>query len=713
MPALATVLLCGPLLAAEAAGGAGAAQAAESAQARWLDHPENEWVRRSPREGAPAPGFTYEGGGGYDPYERKWIHHGGHDGIPQGFHTFTFDLDTGAWKQRFPPTSPPGACCIDGSLAFDRANRRLVRFPGGSLGHGYQWSRGVYLKGSPVWLYDLAADAWTDMRPPPYKRPEKYSRAVVGGLCSGAVYDEGRELVLSFGGTGAGGAKNALFAYDAYANALQLLDAANPPPERDGMGLACDADRGLLVLFGSQYLTDARTWLCDLRAGRWEARELDPHPPAAKVTKDYSTIPRMAWDSLNGVVLCLAWLGEEAHETWALDPGAMRWTKVSPKAEAAGSKSRSRNLCFDAERNLFILETTSAATGRPEVWTYRYRKAAASASARPRPEPPSDLKATTEAGGRAVLEWKASPSPGVKEHRVYRARSTHPGRPDEAWNAEPVQVAAVQSTRFEDAGLERGAVYRYRVTAVGPDGLESRPSFSARTQPRVLPRPVVSVLAADRVEVRWSRHAAEDVAGYNVYRGLASVRTVKRGEPAAWRDNDPEHPEPVVAEVLDITGIERLNAEPLEGTRLEDRIDLRAKGPEAADHRHAVYAYVVRAVNRLGVESGPSPYGLTIPSEPAGLLCREAGEAAELRWDPNPEAGIAGYRVYVLGRGPFEVARVGEDLVRGTSFRHQAGSGPTRYWVTAVDALGQEGQPSSPAWFGQSYKGFFEGEWHP
>ena len=67
----------------------------------------------------PAPGFSYEGSGGYDPANRRWIHHGGHDGIPQGFHTFTFDFDTGAWEQKFPPNSPPGVCCVDGGNCFD------------------------------------------------------------------------------------------------------------------------------------------------------------------------------------------------------------------------------------------------------------------------------------------------------------------------------------------------------------------------------------------------------------------------------------------------------------------------------------------------------------------------------------------------------------------------------------------------------------------
>jgi hypothetical protein len=199
--------------------------------------------------------------------------------------------------------------------------------------------------------------------------------------------------------------------------------------------------------------------------------------------------------------------------------------------------------------------------------------------------------------------------------------------------------------------------------------------------------------------------------GYNLYRGAATVRTVRKGTPGAWKDNDPEHAEPQVVEVLDITGLKMLNERPLVATRFADGVDLRRKGPEAGDYRYAVYAYIVRAVNRLGTESGPSPYALTIPSEPRNVLCRERGETAELRWDPSVEGAIAGYQVYKL-EGTWSIVRVTPEPIRATAFEHRAGAGPTRYWVVAVDVLGQEGQPSSPAWFGQAYRGFFTGEWH-
>jgi hypothetical protein len=610
-------LICG-VAAILLLGGPAAAQESPPGTS-WADHPINTWVLQSPRAGRPAPNFPYEGSGAYDPLGKRWIHHAGHDGIPQSFHTFTFDLDSGTWEQRFPATSPPGVCCVDGTNAFDTANRRVVRFPGGSLGHGYQWSRGVKLKESAVWLYDPAANHWVNMRPPPYGQPN--SRQTVGGLDSGATYDPKRGLVYTFGGQSSSGGKNALFSYDAYSNELKFLDAANKPPERDGMGLAYDTKHEKLVMFGSQYLEDERTWLFDPAKNAWESHLLHPHPPHQKVTKDYCTIPRLAYDPLHGIVLCLAWLGEDGgHETWALDVGKLAWTKLSPAIEPAGSKSRSRNLDFDVERNVCILETSSAKTNRPEIWTYRY--------------------------------------------------------------------AAVDSAAAE-------------VPPIAP----------ARAQPRVLLEPVVSVLASDRVEVAWEKHPDEDVVGYNVYRGIASVRTVKKGSPGAWKDNDPEYAEPQVVQVRDIVKIKKLNEQPIAETIFVDHIDLTRRLPESEDYRYAVYAYIVRAVNRLGVESGPSPYALTIPSEPRNVFCREDGKFAELKWEPAREREIAGYHVYKL-QGTWEIVRVTEQPLRETTFRHEAGDNKTRYWVVAVDALGQEGQPSTPAWFNQVHRGFFAGEWH-
>src|SRR5262249_27031847 len=83
--------------------------------ADWTAQPEHRWGLRSAKAPGPAPHLGGEGGADFDPIHRLWIHHAGHDGVPQGFHLFTFDPATNHWEQRFPNTSPPGACCVDGA----------------------------------------------------------------------------------------------------------------------------------------------------------------------------------------------------------------------------------------------------------------------------------------------------------------------------------------------------------------------------------------------------------------------------------------------------------------------------------------------------------------------------------------------------------------------------------------------------------------------
>lgn len=70
-------------------------------------------------------------------------------------------------------------------------------------------------------------------------------------------------------------------------------------------------------------------------------------------------------------------------------------------------------------------------------------------------------------------------------------------------------------------------------------------------------------------------------------------------------------------------------------------------------------------------------------------------------------------RVYTSGKSHWEIVRLTEDPVAATTFTHAGGRGRMRYWVVAADALGQEGQPSSPVWREHSYTGCYDDEWHP
>ena len=720
-----------------------------AAAADWTNHPENTWVRESPREGAPSPRYLYEGSGAWDPWEQKFIRWGGHDGIPQGFHLFLWDLKTGRWQQRFPNTSPPGSCCIDGANVFDVANRCFVRFPGASLGHGWQWSRGVHLKRSHVWLYDPKMRGWTNMRPPPYKEPPKYSRDVLGSLDAGGTYDANHQVAISFGGQGDAGGMNNLFVYDAYANRLERLDAANSPSPRDGMGICYDTTNDCLVVFGSQYGDDEQTWIYRYRTNRWEALDLKPRPPGKK-RKTYSTIPKMAFDSVNGVCVCVVWLEEKggALETWALDVAKLQWTKMNPAVEPEPTGSRARNMGFDPALNLVFLESVNP-KGEARIWTYRYRKAPPS----DRPEPPTDLTVVTDPG-KATLTWKPSPSAGIREYRVYRAET------DKPWLAEFALIGTVESDsaenalydargfrvpngyKFDDSGLETGKVYIYTIRVVDKSGRESRDGLKVRTQPRVL-NPLLSnsapntvyatVIGPKEVGLDWARGRGLVAAGtprYNVYRGLVHVatNTTLKG---SWGCNDPEYVEPVVDRVLDLTDIQKIAEIPAPAVWLRARclrlprrrlsrspIPLRRQDRRFDAQRVRIGRLQVRSIRvyRPGGERRRDrerafAYALTIPAEPENVMLRETGGDAEIKWSPiwSRTTRGEGYRVYRVESRT--VTRLTPELITENSFTIR-NAGHARFVVVAVDSLGQEGQPSSPVWSGQSYQGFFEGPWH-
>ena len=76
------------------------------------------------------------------------------------------------------------------------------------------------------------------------------------------------------------------------------------------------------------------------------------------------------------------------------------------------------------------------------------------------------------------------------------------------------------------------------------------------------------------------------------------------------------------------------------------------------------------------------------------------------------ESNVRGFKLYTLGGGVFTIVPVpGAELLTQPTFSIAAGQGQ-RFWVVTIDALGQEGQPSSSAVFASIYRGFFTGPWH-
>ena len=613
--------------------------------------------------------------------------------------------ESNVWIKRSPlATAPPSPRMgYETSLAYDPIARRVIRW----AGHAQGGFKGSGEQTSELWILDPTTMNWEhkepNRSPPPvccaaqqvfdtaqnrflrirsatgnhgwqwfrgvylnnssmwsydlatntWRDMRPLPEPVVGGPMHCASWDSDRELVVAFGGEGS---QDGVYIYDPYTNTWERRQhKIHPLSPRSGGNLAYDAARKVHILFGSQFGDDPHTWAYDLAKDEW--RDLKPtvQPPTLRndAVLDY--------DSANRMIVAVVRTGQTEEkgeavggrlETWAFDAGKNTWTQMNPKREPDGHGNRSRVITYLPDQNLFLLESCINPAQRV---------------------------------------------PGVDREQQ---------------------------------------IWTYRFAEAKPAAV---PQPKIRTQPRIVEDAVVSVISAKEVRLSWKPPAGHaDIIGYHVEGAV--VEPFSEDEVLRLKKDTPPLAEPSVGAIKAIGSFQRLTRDPVKGGRFtDDAIDLNqvrsVEGEPLFRHRFradqldakgkpyrlGVYAYRIRAVDSKGVESGPSPYFLTIPSAPQNLFSKEEGDACRLKWSANPEQGIRGYRIYWMKgprpEGPGQATnRLTPDPVADAHFVDgQAGKDVRRYWVVAVDALGQEGIPSSPTWHYRTQRSVyvpFVGEWH-
>ena len=685
----------------------------------------NTWVKRSPLPGGPpSPRLGYEGACVYDTVHRVMIRYGGHNqggGGEQGSEVWLYEPITARWRLMLPNTSPPGVCCAQQAV-FDPIFARFIRFPAFSGSHGWQWFREVYLNDSTIWVYSVAENRWHNLRPAPAPQ--------IGPLRC-ASWDQEYQVVVLFGGEGS---REGTLVYDPYVNRWYRMEPSPQPPPRSAGNMAYDARHRVHVLFGAQFSNDPHTWLYSLKENRWQRRRPEPGPPSDR------NDAVLCYDSIHGKIIALVKVttGDRQQarhrlETWVYDVAKNQWQKMNPPREPDPSGNRARQLMFAPDLNVALLENRVGGRERvrPEqqIWTYRLA---------PRPtdrteplRPPEQLTLRTTDRG-VVLRWRPSPDRRVARYRVEFSLGERP------WEGQFKVIGEVDraTTRFEHRPPGKG-VPLYRLRSVAADGSAGPATPLLRAQPRIVESIVVSVLGHRVVHLRWQPPPCggdPSIVGYLVER--APVTVWSNAELVRIAEQTEPLTQPSVGRIQAIGRFEQLTPGPVTATEYTDRsVDLtrpaatiaspvfsvrlhRSHLRDGPGYRYAVYAYRVRAVNRLGILSGPSPWTLTIPSSPQYVFARERGEACELKWQPNPEEGIIGYRVYRMDgryRGS-PVRRLTKEPITDTRFvDHSPGRHTRRYYIVAVDRLGQEGTPSAPVWYRREWQRFYEpfvGEWH-
>ena len=275
------------------------------------------------------------------------------------------------------------------------------------------------------------------------------------------------------------------------------------------------------------------------------------------------------------------------------------------------------------------------------------------------------------------------------------------------------------------------------MTAVDAEGRASAPSVKVRAQPPVVQDVVVSPLETKTLELTWTAPGT-DIAGYRIERAdvrvyaMNELTTMKygRGNGQSTRLNT------AIGAIRAMGEFKPITKELVKGTTfVETTVNFgagqqdvaasiygsnfeRYRDAEGKPYPWAVYAYRIHAVNHLGVESGDSPWFLSVPGPVEHVFSREDVRTVHLKWAAHTSKGIVGYNVYRMwdrfGAKPIE--RLNEKPVKAPRFTDPKAARPThRYFVAAVDALGQEGLISSPVWSYREWRRFyapFEGEWH-
>jgi hypothetical protein len=441
--------------------------------------------------------------------------------------------------------------------------------------------------------------------------------------------------------------------YDPHRNEWRWMQPDFQPEPRSGGQMAYEEANRVHVLFGSQFTDDPHTWIYSLEENKWR----DAQPPSAPPTDKNDAV--LTYDPGNRAVLAIIKVteGEEENsrhdlQTWKYEYSSNRWTKLNPGAEPEPSGNRARQLMFAPELGLALLENCTSKPREQQLWTYRLGPAA------------------------------------------------------------PAAAAAVEASRAEPAVVEPAVV-----------------------EQAVVEQAVVSVHSPTRIEIAWQPVANASRRGYYVERAVVEVWSddqlvrLKRATPPL----DP----PSVGAIRRIGPFQRLNSELLRDCSYIDlSVDLRERQAVAGEavyeprlheehleetgrpYPFAVFAYRIRSVAAADDESGPSPAFFTIPGSPQWVFSREEGTTCHLKWARNPESSVSGYRVYRMdGRYDREtVTRLTDEPLSATTYSDpDAGDRTRRYYVVAVDSLGQEGFPSSPVWYQREWRQFYEpfvGDWH-
>jgi HEAT repeat protein len=612
----------------------------------WDDHVEEDIVCN----------LTYESSLCYDSRRGRivmWGSHGRRYDTPQTGQTWFYDTAANRWERLVQSRHwPNGTCCVRGTV-FDDANGAVVSpRSGGQNSHGWHNALRANLTQSSPWVLDVATDQW-------YAANTLTTRR--GGMIPGS-HDPFNGVNLWWSGD--------LFGFDVYGNRWFDLDVKGQKPASPGStGGVFDPLTGRFIAVAT-----ASTWAFDPASGEWtDLKPEGPHPPACPMVYDKANDVMLAFKLEAGKVSVLVY-----------HPRENRWEAL-PAAKPFPCNDNIWDAAYDEVNNVVVisgqsLRGLSASLTARETWTYRYRPRTDKSPAAPLRSP--SLRCMTAADGSVELAW--APVEGAKAagHRIERMVADYPWQGE--WSV--IGTADGNAASFVHRPPDKAFSY-YRITVLDSEGKAALPGLPCRTAPRILSRVYATVRADGVPEVQWEPSAETDIAGYRVYRAPVE----------AWNAWEKEFDPKSVAGSL-----ESATPEPISGTTFVDSA-VKVQGTANALSWPRSYAYVVKAVNRWGIESGASPVTLALPDPPGPVCVVPWADGRRLVvWTTCLGRNVSGFQlmrmddwnreyVFSTDASPLPAPLAWDGEATPMSDRR-------RYYASGMDGIGTTGIPTSGAW---------------
>ena len=254
--------------------------------------------------------------------------------------TWMYDPAANTWTELSPAGDTPVA--RNGhAMVYDPVGQKVVLFGG------------VNAKGrlDDTWMYDPAANTWTELEPRGPQPPVRWGHAM--------AYDSVSGKVILFGGYEweSGGPRSDTWAYDATANTWTLLrPTGDHPPERAGLSLVYDEAGGAMILFGGNsqggdwFVLQDDTWRYDPSADSWTIIDPTGSHPSGRWFQS------MAYDPGTGTVVLFGGWGDAGFldDTWVFDPVADRWAMINP-ADTAPPGRNLQAMVYDASSGRMLM----------------------------------------------------------------------------------------------------------------------------------------------------------------------------------------------------------------------------------------------------------------------------------------------------------------------------------------------------------------------